>query len=271
VLSGGYRAADDALVVNVELADTAISEVMWAKSFARRVSGLLAQDDDLVNSIVAGASQAIMSNEDREDRHRALPTLDAGTLLLGGIGLMHRTDRRDFDKSRHAFEHLIERYPRYATPYAYLAEWHVFRVAQGWFDSLEHEAAAALDRVNRALDLDAEDSLALTVNGMVHTNLLRKHDVAKHSYDLALQRNPNAGLRGCIAARCGRSRDAVAKRWRRRSVRCRCHRSIPGGITTTRCPRRPRCPHASTSSRSRSRTARCAPTARMRRRCGSSQ
>ena len=213
VLSGGYRAADDTLVVNVELADTRNREVMWAKSFRARVSGVLAQDDDLVNSIVAGASQAIMSNEIARTATRSLPTLDAGTLLLGGIGLMHRTDRRDFDKSRQAFEHLIERYPRYATPYAYLAEWHVFRVAQGWFDSLEHEATAALDRVNRALDLDAEDSLALTVHGMVHTNLLRKHDVAKHSYDLALQRNPNAGLawlhRGTLWAFQGRGREAM--------------------------------------------------------------
>jgi tetratricopeptide (TPR) repeat protein len=139
--------------------------------------------------------------------------LDAGTLLLGGIGLMHRSDRRDFDKSRRAFEHLIERYPRYATPYAYLAEWHVFKVAQGWFDNLDHEANSALDRISRALDIDAEDSLALTVNGMVHTNLLRKHEVAKRSYDLALQRNPNAGLawlhRGTLWAFQGRGREAM--------------------------------------------------------------
>ena len=213
VLSGGYRAADDAIIVNVELADTRNSEVMWAKSFRARVSGLLAQDDELVNSIVAGASQAIMSTEIARTSTRSLPTLDAGTLLLGGIGLMHRTDRRDFDKSRQAFEHLIERYPRFASPYAYLAEWHVFRVAQGWFDNLEREAAAALDRVNRALDMDSEDSLALTVHGMVHTNLLRKHDAAKKSYDLALQRNPNAGLawlhRGTLWAFQGRGREAM--------------------------------------------------------------
>src|SRR6202040_3421134 len=124
----------------------------------------------------------------------ALPTLDATTLLLGGIGLMHRSDPRDFDKSREAFEHLIERYPRFSAPYAYLAEWHVFKVAQGWFENLEKEAAEALDGINWALDIDAADSLALTVNGMVHTNLLRRHDIAKQSYALALQKIPNAGL-----------------------------------------------------------------------------
>ena len=213
VLSGGYRAVGDVLIVNVELADARNNEVMWAKGFRGRVSGLLAQDDELVRSLVEGVSHAIMSTEIAQTATRALPTLDAGTLLLGGIGLMHRSDRRDFDKSRRAFEHLIERYPRYSAPYAYLAEWHVFRVAQGWFENLEQEAASALDRINRALDIDAEDSLALTVNGMVHTNLLRKHDVAKRSYDLALQRNPNAGLawlhRGTLWAFQGRGREAV--------------------------------------------------------------
>ena len=213
VLSGGYRVVGDALIVNVELADTRNNEVMWAKGFRAHVSGLLAQDDELVSSLVAGASHAIMSTEIAQTATRALPTLDAGTLLLGGIGLMHRSDRRDFDKSRRAFEHLIERYPRYSAPYAYLAEWHVFKVAQGWFENLEREAASALDRVNRALDIDAEDSLALTVNGMVHTNLLREHDVAKRSYDLALQRNPNAGLawlhRGTLWAFQGRGSEAM--------------------------------------------------------------
>jgi tetratricopeptide (TPR) repeat protein len=154
-----------------------------------------------------------MNTEIAQTATRALPTLDASTLLLGGIGLMHRSDRRDFDTSRKAFEHLIERYPRYSAPYAYLAEWHVFKVAQGWFENLEQEAASALDRVNRALDIDTADSLALTVNGMVHTNLLRKHDIAKQSYDLALQRNPNAGLawlhRGTLWAFQGRGREAM--------------------------------------------------------------
>jgi adenylate cyclase len=213
VLSGGYRVVGDALIVNVELADTRNNDVMWANGFRTKVSALLAQDNDLVGSLVAGASDAIMNTEIARATTRALPTLDAGTLLLAGIGLMHRSDPRDFDKGRRVFEHLIERYPRFSAPYAYLAEWHVFKVTQGWFVSLENEAASALDRVNRALDIDPADSLALTVNGMVHTNLLRKHDIAKQSYDLALQKNPNAGLawlhRGTLWAFQGRGREAM--------------------------------------------------------------
>jgi tetratricopeptide (TPR) repeat protein len=154
-----------------------------------------------------------MNTEIVRTKARALPTLDAYTLLLGGIGLMHRSDPRDFGKSRQAFEQLIERYPRFSAPYAYLAQWHVFKVTQGWFTSLEEEAAAALDCVNRALDVDTADALELTVNGLVHTNPLHRHDVARHSYDLALEKNPSASLawlhRGTLSAFQARGREAV--------------------------------------------------------------
>ncbi len=270
VLSGGYRVAGDDLIVNIELADTRNNDVMWAAGLRTKVGGLLAQDNELIGSLVAGTSRAIMNTEIAHATTRALPTLDASTLLLGGIGLMHRSDPRDFDKGRQAFEHLIERYPRFSAPYAYLAEWHVFNVAQGWFESLEKEASAAVDRVNRALDIDGGDSLALTVNGMVHTNLLRKHDIARQSYDLALQINPGAGLawlhRGTLWAFQGRGREAMEETERAAAL----SPLDPWRSTTTRCARRRRCPRATTDAPSSSRGVRCWPIARMYRRCASS-
>jgi len=213
VLSGSYRVSGDILIVNAELADTRNKEVVWARSLRGKVTGLVAQDDELVASLVAGVSGAIMNTEITRTKLRALPTLDAYTLLLGGIGLMHRSDPRDFAQSRRAFEHLVERYPRYSAPYAYLAEWHVFNVTQGWFTSLEHEAAAALDCINRALDVDAADSLELTVNGLVHTNLQRNHEIARQSYDSALEKNPSEGLawlhRGTLWAFQGHGPEAI--------------------------------------------------------------
>jgi adenylate cyclase len=213
VLSGAYRVSGDTLIVTVELADVRSGEIVWAQGFKGRLRGLLTQDDSLVTSIVAGVAGALMNSEIWRAKSRALPTLDAYTLLLGGIGLMHRSDPRDFGRSRQVFEHLIDRYPRYAAPYAYLAEWHVFKVTQGWFTSLEEEAVSALDWINRALDLDCADSLELMVNGLVHTNLLRRHDLARTSYDQALQKNPNEGLawlhRGTLLAFQGRGHEAI--------------------------------------------------------------
>ena len=213
ILSGGYRVSGNHLILNVELSDTRNNEVMWTKEFRTSVGKLLAQDNDVIASLVAGVSGAIMNTEIMRTKTHSLPTLDAYTLLLGGIGLMHRSDLREFHKGRQAFEHLIERYPRCPTPYTYLAEWHVFKVTQGWFTNLEHETASALDYINRALDFDTADSLELTVNGLVHTNLVRKHGIARECYDQALERNPNQGLawlhRGTLWAFQGRGREAM--------------------------------------------------------------
>ena len=46
----------------------------------------------------------------------------------------------------------------------------------------------------RALDNDPKCSLALAVDGAVHTNLLKRLDVAKERYELALAANPNDAL-----------------------------------------------------------------------------
>lgn len=266
VLSGAYRVSCGTLLVTVELADTRSGEIVWAHGFTSRLKGLLAQDDPLVTSIVAGVASALMNTEIVRAKSRALPTLDANTLLLGGIGLMHRSDPHDFARSRQVFEHLIERYPRYAAPYAYLAEWHVFKVTQGWFTNLEQEAAAALDWINRALDVDSADSLELMVNGLVHTNLLRRHDLAKACYDRAVAKNANESLawlhRGTLLAFQGRGQEATEETkhavtlspldpWRYyydslRATAALAARDYPRAIALARRSRRANPTHAST-------------------------
>src|SRR5436190_1756493 len=48
VLSGAYRVSGDTLIVTVELADTRNGDIVWAHGFKSKLSGLLAQDDNLV-------------------------------------------------------------------------------------------------------------------------------------------------------------------------------------------------------------------------------
>jgi class 3 adenylate cyclase/TolB-like protein len=213
VLTGAYEASGQALSVTVELTDARNGQIVHAGTLRGRLDGLVSGDDGVVPEIVRGVGTAVLASAVVRTRSRALPTLDAYTLLLGGVGLMHSSERGDFDKSREAFEQLIERYPRYSAPYAYLAEWHVFKVTQGWFTSLEREAAAALDYARRALDAEEPDAHELTAYGLVNTNLLVRHDVARASYDLALAKNPNQGLawlhRGVLSAFQGRGDEAV--------------------------------------------------------------
>ncbi|MDP3357388.1 MAG: hypothetical protein Q8M51_16185, partial [Polaromonas sp.] len=194
ILSGTCRSAGTELALFVELIDAKTGHILWADSLKGRVHGLFAADDDLIAGIVRDISASVMSKQLQQVRSQALPTLESYSVLFGGIALMHRTAPIDFDRARKMLEHLIERGRRHPVPYAWLAKWHVLRVQQGWAENPEMEARLALDCTKRALDLEPECTLALTIDGFVHTNLLKDFDTATERYQQALSTNPNESL-----------------------------------------------------------------------------
>lgn len=194
ILSGTCRSAGTQLALFVELIDTKTGHILWAESLKGQVQGLFAADDELIARVVAGISASVMSQELQQARSQALPTLNDYTLLLGAVALMHRTSLIEFDRSRKMLEHLVERGRRHPIPHAWLAKWHVLRASQGWSDDPKADAAKARDFTKRALDSDPDCSLALTIDGMVHTNLFHDFGQAETSYERALSANPNDSL-----------------------------------------------------------------------------
>jgi tetratricopeptide (TPR) repeat protein len=107
---------------------------------------------------------------------------------------MHRISPIAFQRSQQMLQALIDRSPRLAAPYAWLAKWHVLRVTQGWSADVQADGMAALENTKRALDRDATSSLAMTVEGQVNTYILQRLDVGERLYAQALQANPNDSL-----------------------------------------------------------------------------
>jgi class 3 adenylate cyclase/TolB-like protein len=194
VLSGGYRASGDQLVVSAELADARSGRVVSAGEYKGRVRSLVGGTSELAERIVREASAALIARELARAQSLPLPTLETYTLLLGAINLMHRLSLQDFERARQMLEAVIDRAPRQAVPRAWLAKWHVLRFNQGWSDDVKADADLALQCSRSALDLDENCSLALSVDGFVHTNLLRRLDVALERYEHALRVNPNDSL-----------------------------------------------------------------------------
>jgi len=194
VLSGAYRRVGRRLRLNVELASSGSSTIVWSDSLEGNAHGLMSGKDGVVSHIVAGVGMAIMNRELQRAQSQPLPTLESYTLLMGAIALMHRLSRHDFDRSRQLLQTLTERAPRQAIPWAWMARWHVLRVQQGWSEDITVDAQLALDCVRRALNADPQCTLALVNSGFVHTNLLKKFDVAEELYARALQINPNEAM-----------------------------------------------------------------------------
>jgi adenylate cyclase len=213
VISGAYHVMGDWLTLQAELADVRSMQVAWSASLKASVKGVVAGGDPLPDRLVAEACAALLLRELHRSQGMAPPTLESHTLLLSSITLMHRMSPQATDRAHRLLQALIERAPRVASPYAWLAKWHVLRVTQGWSRDPQADGRLALDNTRRALDLDATSSLALTVEGQVNTYILKQLDVAEQRYEAALRENPNDSLawllKGTLHAFRGQGKEAV--------------------------------------------------------------
>ena len=214
VLSGAFSSDEHDITLDAELAEVKSGRIVWSERLIDRISGLLSGERELIGHLVARVGAAVMTRELQRSRLQPLPTLKAYTLLLSAIALMHRLSPRDFEQSRNLLQTLIDRGITHPVPLAWLADWHVLRVQQGWSEDQRKDAYLALECTKRALDLDPTCSLALAVDGFVHTNLLKKLEVAEDRYNLAIQSNPNDAfawlLKGTLHAFKGEGERAVA-------------------------------------------------------------
>lgn len=213
VLSGSYALQSGEVAVEVELAEARSGRILWTDRLRERFSGEPATLEALALRLASEVEAAILKRELQRAKLQPLPTLKAYTLLLSAIAMMHRLSLDDFEEARHYLQTLIDRTGRQSIPLAWLANWHVLRVQQGWSVDSKQDSQKALECTKRALDADPDCSLALAIDGFVHTNLLKQLDIAKQRYDRAIQVNPNEGLahllRGTLHAFRGEGQPAV--------------------------------------------------------------
>jgi len=213
VASGSYHVDGDRVTLKAELAETRSMDVVWTQTLKGSVKGLVSGDDPLPGRLVSEACSAMMVRELQRTQGKAPQSLESRTLLLASISLMHRISPLAFQRSQQMLQALIDRTPRLAAPYAWLAKWHVLRVTQGWSENAQADGRAALENTKRALDRDATSSLAMTVEGQVNTYILKRLDMAEQLYAQALQANPNDSLawllKGTLHAFRDEGKDAV--------------------------------------------------------------
>lgn len=194
VVSGSYHVDSDRVTLKADMAETRSMQVVWTQTLKGSVNGIVTGDDPLASRLVSEACAAMMVRELQRSQGLAPQSLQNHTLLLSSIALMHRISPLAFQRSQQLLQVLIDRTPRLASPYAWMAKWHVLRVTQGWSADAQADGKAALDNTKRALDRDATLSLAMTVEGQVNTYILKRLDVAEQFYSQALQSNPNDSL-----------------------------------------------------------------------------
>ncbi|MBA4261749.1 MAG: hypothetical protein C0443_06950 [Comamonadaceae bacterium] len=191
VLSGNYSMAGDRLVVMAELSDARRSDVVWADRVVGSIADLLQADSQLIRELTDRASEALLDDTVQRATVLPCPQLDSNALLLGGIALMHRSTARDLDRSRELLDAVTERHRRVATPWAWMAKWHILNIIQGRSPDAPTEFREAIQIADRALDLEPHSSLALAIKGHVQCHLGTQLDESRQLLLQATEVNPN--------------------------------------------------------------------------------
>lgn len=191
VLSGSYTVFGERVVINAELADVRRNDVIWADRLIGPVEDLLQLHSQLILGLTDASSQALIQATVQRALVLPVPQLESHALLLGGINLMHRSTARDLDRSRELLEAVSERHNRVATPWTWLAKWHILNVVQGRSPDAQAEFRKAINIADRALDLESSSSLALAIKGHVLCHLGTELDESRQLLLQATDLNPN--------------------------------------------------------------------------------
>lgn len=194
VVSGRFFLSGEKVTVQAELASAGTNQVVWADTVSDSQHASLHMDSELIGTLVNGVASAIFGFESRHASATPMPNLACHTLLLAAICRLYRLSRDEFEGAHAALLALQERAPRHATPLAWIARWHLFRIVQGWSADRNKDGQQALTYAMRALDIDPGSALALTMAGNVQTSYKKDLDAAERLYDAALAANPNESL-----------------------------------------------------------------------------
>jgi adenylate cyclase len=194
VLSGSVQTTPSRAVLVAELASTSDERILWSECFSCDIVDVLALEEELSRAVVRSVAPLVRSFELRRARTVGLEQLDAYGLTLRGVDLMHKMSHEDFLSARSVFEASIARDPVAPAPHAWLAKWHVLRIALGASEDSLLDRQAATSCAKRALECDSKDALALAVDA--HVAAWARHDLvaAEQGLSDALASNPNEPL-----------------------------------------------------------------------------
>jgi adenylate cyclase len=191
VLGGSYVTYGDKVVIMAELSDNRRGEVIWAERLTGSTHDLLETQSDLLDTLCGACAKALLNELVQRTLVLPVPRLDSNALMLGGITLMHRSTPRDLQRSQQLLEAVLQRHKRVATPWAWLAKWHIMQVVQGLSGEPTRDFKRAIDTADRALDLEPSSSLAMAIKGHALCHLGEDVEASRRLLQEATQNNPN--------------------------------------------------------------------------------
>jgi TolB-like protein/Tfp pilus assembly protein PilF len=188
MLTGTIQRIADNLVVNCQLIDTETNSQVWGEKVAHKEDGLIAIENDIVNSLLKSLPQKFKKNLGVSKTWS--DNQEAQAHYMKGRALSYGSTNEEIEKALNHFREAIKLDPEFVAAYVAIAN---EKQTQAMFATdtraeTFHEARLA---VQTALNLDPNYAEAYTVDAMIKLYQDRDWEAAEAAYKKALQLDPN--------------------------------------------------------------------------------
>ncbi|ETW97029.1 MAG: hypothetical protein ETSY2_45340, partial [Candidatus Entotheonella gemina] len=176
------------------------AEVVWAEQYNTSLDELFAIQDQITSTIVGQLDPKLRTSEIKRISGKQPERLDAHDCVLRAIYLLNKMSQEYFTEIKNLLYNAISIDSSYSSAYAWLSFSCLFSVGQGWVqdDGLSITEAEVFSR--KALDLDPEDDMALTIAGHLQSFAYHNFDQGLQLLERALQLNPNSSFAWATSA-----------------------------------------------------------------------
>lgn len=175
LVSIGLRRVGTGWRLRVSLIAAASEQQLWSGQVHENDAALQAGQYAELPLLATELVQAMRDIHSEAVVRRPLPTLESCALLQGAVAQLYRSAPSDAGTAGRALSHLSERHPRAAGPLMWQARLHLLRARQFWAQDPANEVAQAKYLLARALELQPEHPLSLSLAG--HWQAIEEGDV----------------------------------------------------------------------------------------------
>jgi TolB-like protein/tetratricopeptide (TPR) repeat protein len=191
VLEGSVRKAANRVRITGQLIDATTGTHLWADRFEGKLDDLFELQDQVATSVVGAIAPQLERAEIERAMRKPTESLDAYDYYLRGMANFHQGSRQAIDEALPLFHRACELDPRFASAFGMAASCHYWRKMNNWMNDRLPELAEGARLASRAVELGANDAVALTRGGHSLAHFGGDLDRGIAAVDRALVLDPN--------------------------------------------------------------------------------
>src|SRR3989441_1177634 len=190
LVTGRITQRGDNLSISVELMDTRDKRHIWGEQYNRKISDLLAVQEEISSAISENLRLKLTVEEQKRMTKRYTENIEAYQLYFKGRYFADQLTEEGFKKAVELFHQAIEKDPNYALAYAGLAE--AYWIASAKFLTPREAMPKAREAAVKALRMD--DTLAEAHTSLASVQAFYDYDLAggEKEFKRAIELNPGS-------------------------------------------------------------------------------